>query len=82
MALAKFMVTPATLMVLDEPTNHLDIQSKEMLEEAVKHFEGTVIAVSHDRYFLREIATVRECLCRSVCVADMAFLYPLFRGPL
>eukprot|EP00242_Pyramimonas_sp_CCMP2087_P017790 CAMPEP_0198213512 /NCGR_PEP_ID=MMETSP1445-20131203/28911_1 /TAXON_ID=36898 /ORGANISM="Pyramimonas sp., Strain CCMP2087" /LENGTH=718 /DNA_ID=CAMNT_0043888171 /DNA_START=76 /DNA_END=2232 /DNA_ORIENTATION=+ len=56
-ALAKFMVTPATLMVLDEPTNHLDIQSKEMLEEAVKHFEGTVIAVSHDRYFLREIAT-------------------------
>eukprot|EP00959_Pyramimonas_sp_CCMP1952_P472779 9500614-Pyramimonas_sp.AAC.1 len=58
-ALAKFMVTPATLLVLDEPTNHLDIQSKEMLEEAVKNFEGTVLAVSHDRYFLRQIATVR-----------------------
>uniref|UniRef100_A0A7S0RCQ2 Uncharacterized protein n=1 Tax=Pyramimonas obovata TaxID=1411642 RepID=A0A7S0RCQ2_9CHLO len=42
---------------MDEPTNHLDIQSKEMLEEAVKHFEGTVLAVSHDRYFLRQIAT-------------------------
>ena len=58
-ALAKFMVTPATLLVLDEPTNHLDIQSKEMLEEAVKNFDGTVLAVSHDRYFLRQIATVR-----------------------
>lgn len=57
MALAKFMVTPATLLVLDEPTNHLDIQSKEMLEEAVKNFDGTVLAVSHDRYFLRQIAT-------------------------
>jgi len=56
-ALALFMVTPATLLVLDEPTNHLDIASKEMLEEAVKNFEGTVLAVSHDRYFLRQIAT-------------------------
>jgi hypothetical protein len=50
-----------------EPTNHLDIPSKEMLEEAVRAFEGSVIAVSHDRYFLRRIATrilqVRhECL--------------------
>lgn len=56
-ALALFLVTPATLLVLDEPTNHLDIMSKEMLEEAVKAFEGTVLAVSHDRYFLRQIAT-------------------------
>jgi len=56
-ALALFLVTPATLLVLDEPTNHLDISSKEMLEEAVKTFPGTVLAVSHDRYFLRQIAT-------------------------
>eukprot|EP00897_Mesotaenium_endlicherianum_P004485 jgi/Mesen1/4064/ME000213S03086 len=55
LALCKFMVTPATLLVLDEPTNHLDIPSKEMLEEALREFKGTVIAVSHDRYFLRQI---------------------------
>lgn len=57
LALAKFMLTPATLLVLDEPTNHLDIPSKEMLEEAVRNFDGAVIAVSHDRYFLRQIVT-------------------------
>ena len=57
LALAKFMLTKGTLLVLDEPTNHLDIPSKEMLEEALMKFEGAVIAVSHDRYFLRKIAT-------------------------
>lgn len=57
LALAKFMLTQGTLLVLDEPTNHLDIPSKETLEEAVRCFEGSVIAVSHDRYFLRRIAT-------------------------
>lgn len=55
LALCKFMVTPSTLLILDEPTNHLDIPSKEMLEEAIQEFKGTVIAVSHDRYFLRQI---------------------------
>lgn len=57
LALAKFMLTKGTLLVLDEPTNHLDIPSKEMLEEALRQFQGSVIAVSHDRYFLRQIAT-------------------------
>ncbi|EFJ51883.1 hypothetical protein VOLCADRAFT_56598 [Volvox carteri f. nagariensis] len=57
LALAKFMCTRGTLLVLDEPTNHLDIPSKEMLEEAIREFQGAVIAVSHDRYFLRQIAT-------------------------
>ncbi|CEF97453.1 ABC transporter, conserved site [Ostreococcus tauri] len=57
LALAKFMVTPANVLLLDEPTNHLDIPSKEMLENAIRQFDGTVIAISHDRYFLRQIAT-------------------------
>lgn len=55
LALCKFMVTPSTLLILDEPTNHLDIPSKEMLEEAIREYKGTVVAVSHDRYFLRQI---------------------------
>ena len=57
LAFAKFMMTPGTLLILDEPTNHLDIPMKEMLEEALLQFQGSVIAVSHDRYFLRQIAT-------------------------
>ena len=57
LAMAKFMLTEGTLLILDEPTNHLDIPTKETLEEAVEQFEGSVIAVSHDRYFLKRIAT-------------------------
>lgn len=44
-------------MMQDEPTNHLDIPSKELLEQALRSYNGTVIAVSHDRYFLRQIVT-------------------------
>jgi ATP-binding cassette subfamily F protein 3 len=56
LALAKTLLEPANLMVLDEPTNHLDIQSKDMLVDALKQFKGTILLISHDRYFLKGIS--------------------------
>ncbi|MDG5492749.1 ABC-F family ATP-binding cassette domain-containing protein [Psychroserpens sp. SPM9] len=58
LALAKLMLQPLNVLVMDEPTNHLDIKSKNVLKEALKKFEGTLILVSHDRDFLQDLANV------------------------
>lgn len=56
-ALAKLTLQGSNLMVLDEPTNHLDLQSRQFLEEVLRDFEGTLLFVSHDRYFIDSLAT-------------------------
>lgn len=56
-SLAKLMLSEANFLILDEPTNHLDIVSKEILENALNHYTGTVLFVSHDRYFINTAAT-------------------------
>lgn len=56
-SLAKLMLSEANFLILDEPTNHLDINSKEILEEALNNYSGTVLYVSHDRYFINSTAT-------------------------
>ena len=57
LSLAKLMLSRANLIILDEPTNHLDMTSKEILENALNHYTGTIFYVSHDRYFINRTAT-------------------------
>ncbi len=63
LALARLLVAPPNLLLMDEPTNHLDIRSREMLEQAMAKFEGTLVFISHDRYFIDRVAdTILEIL--------------------
>ena len=57
LALLKILLHPVNLLILDEPTNHLDINSKQMLLKALKHYDGTMVFVSHDAHFIEHIAT-------------------------
>jgi len=57
LSLCCMMLEPANLLILDEPTNHLDIPAKEMLEEALQYFDGSVIVISHDRYFISRVSS-------------------------
>lgn len=61
LTLAKLMLSKMNVLILDEPTNHLDISSREALENALLQFDGTIIAVSHDRYFIKKLATRILC---------------------
>ncbi|MBO7677841.1 MAG: ABC-F type ribosomal protection protein [Erysipelotrichaceae bacterium] len=71
LSLAKLMMKKANFLILDEPTNHLDILSKEALENALSEYDGTILFVSHDRYFIKKIATA--CL---VINEDKVTYYP------
>ena len=71
LSLAKLMLKKANFLILDEPTNHLDIVSKEALENSLNEYDGTILFVSHDRYFIKKIAT--SCL---VIDEDKVTYYP------
>lgn len=67
LTLAKLILSHMNLLVLDEPTNHLDIDSREALERALSEYDGTIFAVSHDRYFVEKLATRILELCPPPC---------------
>lgn len=78
--LAKLMLEENNLLILDEPTNHLDIDSKEVLESALENFPGTIIVVSHDRYFIDKVATrVMEIELNKVMIVDGDYSYFLHK---
>lgn len=80
-SLAKLMLSDANLLILDEPTNHLDITSREILEDAINHYTGTVLAVSHDRYFIdRTAERIIELYDRKFTVYEGDYTYYLYKS--
>lgn len=78
LSLAKLMLSKANFLILDEPTNHLDVTSREILENAINSYEGTVLYVSHDRYFINRTATrVLELTKHSIINYDGNYDYYL-----
>ncbi len=76
LALAKMLLTPVNFLILDEPTNHLDIPAKEMLEAALREYEGTVAVISHDRYFISQVANkIVEIRDGDLCVYSGEYAY-------
>ncbi|MCL2199449.1 MAG: ATP-binding cassette domain-containing protein [Defluviitaleaceae bacterium] len=71
--LAMLMQTPVNFLILDEPTNHLDIDTKELLEESLADYQGTLLFISHDRYFINRLAT-RTYVIAAQSVAEINFL--------
>ena len=76
-ALLKLILRKPNFLILDEPTNHLDVSSREILEEALASFEGTILCVSHDRYFVNRLAT-RVLSFRGDCVTQIEGNYDAY----
>jgi ABC-type sulfate/molybdate transport systems ATPase subunit len=80
-ALARILVSPSNFLLLDEPTNHLDMRAKDVLLDALAAFSGTVVFVSHDRYFIDRLAT-RVLEVEGGAVTTYEGNYEDYRGPL
>ena len=76
-ALAKFLLRPANFLLLDEPTNHLDAASREVLIQALKKFDGTLVVASHDRLFVDAVATEAFAIDSGVLSEDRVSLVPV-----